>query len=347
MAEPATLKVDRVTKVFSARHGLRGRSETRAVDAVSLEVHPQESFGLVGESGSGKTTLGRMIVNLTAPSAGSIEYAGASVAGLSGGERRRYQRAVQMIFQNTSGSLNARRRIGSILRDPLEIHDVVPRSAIPDELERLVGLVGLPATILRRYPHELSSGQRQRVGIARALSLRPQLVVADEPVSALDASVGAQVLNLLRDLTADLGVAFIFISHDLRAVTFMSDRIGVMYGGQLMEVGPREAVIGRPAHPYTAGLLASAPGAQGRGRALTRLAGELGTAPAAGCRFAPRCSLRASLGSPSACVERTPPARGRRAGARGRLSFRTDDRVGTDGGAMRKRGDRMPIGGDR
>jgi oligopeptide/dipeptide ABC transporter ATP-binding protein len=306
MLESATLKVDGVTKIFTARHGLRGRSETTAVDAVSLEIQPRESFGLVGESGSGKTTLGRMIVKLTEPTEGSIEYAGEPITGLHGSDLRRYQRSVQMVFQNTSGSLNARRRIGSILRDPLEIHDVVPRSEIPAELRHLVGLVGLPATILRRYPHELSSGQRQRVGIARALSLRPQLVVADEPVSALDASVAAQVLNLLRDLTAELGVAFIFISHDLRAVTFMSDRIGVMYGGQLMEVGTREAVITRPAHPYTAGLLASAPGATGSGHALTRLAGELVAGATAACRFAPRCPLRARLGSPAVCEEVRP-----------------------------------------
>jgi peptide/nickel transport system ATP-binding protein len=309
MLEPATLKLDGVTKIFSARHGLRARSETIAVDAVSLEVAPQESFGLVGESGSGKTTLGRMIVNLAKPTAGSIEYAGAPISGLRGADLHRYQRSVQMVFQNTSGSLNARRRIGSILRDPLEIHTVVPRSSIPSELEMLVGLVGLPTSILRRYPHELSSGQRQRVGIARALSLRPQLVVADEPVSALDASVAAQVLNLLRDLTADLGVSFIFISHDLRAVTFMSDRIGVMYGGQLMEVGTREAVITRPAHPYTAGLLASAPGAMGDA-ALTHLKGELGGAATPGCRFAPRCSLRTSLGSPAVCEEERPALEG-------------------------------------
>jgi len=305
------LELRGLTKEFRSGGLLGGRSVVTAVDDVSLTLNPGEALGLVGESGSGKTTVGRLIVRLLEPSAGEIRVRGRDVAGLAGNDLLAYRRQVQMIFQNSQTSLNPRRRLRSILADAYQIHGL----ASGDELERrtadLLERVGLSTSMLDRYPHQFSGGQRQRIGIARALSVDPALVVADEPVSALDVSVQAQVLNLFSELRRDLGLALVFISHDLRAVYFLCERVAVLYLGRLVEVAPRRVLLERPAHPYTRALTTSIPAFQ-PGGGLTRqvIRGEIGDAgPAGGCNFAPRCELWRSLGEPARCRTERPALR--------------------------------------
>ena len=226
---------------------------------------------------------------------------------LAGSELKAYRRKVQMIFQNPYSAFNPRRRVRDILTDAFAIHHLPYSGTVVDEAARLLDRVGLSAEMLDRYPHQFSSGQRQRLGIARALSARPEFLVADEPVSALDVSVQAQVLNLLRSLQAELGLTMLFISHDLRAVTFICQQVAVLYAGRLMEVGLTRAVVGDPLHPYTEALLNSAPRVGAR-RAAKVIAGELGTrsADGVGCPFAPRCDLRKAMNSPSECTNVQP-----------------------------------------
>ncbi|GJE01229.1 ABC transporter ATP-binding protein [Methylobacterium isbiliense] len=278
LAEPI-LEVRDLAVHFATPHGT-----LRAVDGVSLSLRRGETLGLVGESGCGKSTLGRAILRLVEPTAGSIRLAGTDVTGLGRAALRPLRRIAQMVFQDPFASLDPRWTIGRLLAEPLVIHGIGDRAGRAARVRDLLDRVGLPADAAARYPHELSGGQRQRVGIARALALDPRLIVLDEAVSALDVSVQAQVLNLLDDLQASLGLAYLFISHDLAVVDHVADRIAVMLGGRLVETGPRARITARPLHPYTQDLLDAVPGR----RARLRDDGE-GEAVPGGCPFAHRC----------------------------------------------------------
>jgi peptide/nickel transport system ATP-binding protein len=279
---------------LSRHYGARGGRVVRAVDGVSLTIGEGETFGLVGESGSGKSTLGRLILNLEPASGGYVRFAGADPAKLDKAGLRTLRRQMQVVFQDPYGSLDTRWTIGRILAEPFAIHGIGTRGERPARVAALLDLVGLDPVLAERYPHQLSGGQRQRVAIARAMALEPRFLVADEAVSALDVSVRAQVLNLLQDLQRKLGLASLFIGHDLHVVRHVSDRIGVMYLGRLVEVGPSDALFAEPAHPYTRALIAAIPRPDPRGRQRTaRLEGEIPSAAAlpAGCRFHTRCPL--------------------------------------------------------
>ena len=295
-AVPALAVVD-VRKEYVVRRGFfrRGSDTVRAVDGVSLSVDRGETLGLVGESGCGKSTLARIIVRLVTPSAGRISLDGQDVTHLRRAEVLAYRRKVQMIFQDPYSSLNPRMSARALLREPFLIHDLVPTGEIAGEVERLLVQVGLPPDTLARYPHEFSGGQRQRLAIARALAVSPQVVVADEPVSALDVSIRAQVLNLLADLQEAYSLAYVFISHDIAAVAYLGHRIAVMYLGAIVESGPARDILRHPQHPYTELLLAAvpAPHPRLRSRAVRRSAGEVAVLHGVprGCRFATRCPI--------------------------------------------------------
>ncbi len=238
----------------------KSRGEVRAVDDVSLDLQAGETLGLVGESGSGKSTLGRLILRLIEPTSGSVRFEGHDLLAASAGEMRRLRRDMQIIFQDPFASLDPRYRVEDIIAEPLIIHGKTNRrSGIRAKVVELLGAVGLDESILRRFPHEFSGGQRQRIGIARALALRPKFIVADEPVSALDVSVGAQIVNLLAQLQRDFGLTYLFISHSMPVVRYLSTRIAVMYRGKIVEVGPSERITERPEHPYTRSLLEATP----------------------------------------------------------------------------------------
>ncbi|GLY93776.1 ABC transporter ATP-binding protein [Actinoplanes sp. NBRC 103695] len=290
--------------LLSIRGLVKNYGQVSAVADVSFDVAPGETFGLVGESGCGKSTVGRLAVGLERPSAGRITLDGTDIAGLSGRERRRMHRQVQLMFQDSYAAMNPRMRVDAILAEPLEIQKVGDRRA---RIDTLLDQVGLSRQVLERYPHEFSGGQLQRIGLARSLALHPRLIVGDEPVSALDVSIQAQVLNLMRDLQQELGLAYVFISHDLSVVDYMADRIGVMYLGKLVEVGPAGDVVRNARHPYTRALIDAVPtidaptveGLTADGRARERIAieGELPSAlnPPTGCRFRTRCPLAAEI----------------------------------------------------
>lgn len=274
------------------------RRYVHAVDDVSFDIRPGEVLGIVGESGSGKTTLGKLLLRLTDPDSGSIRFAGQDLVPLRGQPLARLRPQLQVVFQNPFSSLSPRLRVLDVVAEPLRAHRVVGRRDIPGEVLRLLERVGLGSQHLRRYPHELSGGQAQRVAIARALALRPRLLVLDEPTSALDVSVQAQILLVLEELRAREGLTYLFISHDLSVVHHISDRIGVMYLGKLVEVGPAAEVFARPLHPYTQALLGALPRPDFTARReLTVLAGTVPSpvSPPAGCRFRPRCPLAADV----------------------------------------------------
>ena len=260
MSEPL-LEVRDLVKHFPQRAGVFGRvvGQLRAVDGVSFTLAAGEALGLVGESGCGKTTTGRCIMRLVEPTSGSVRFRGRELIGLSQGALRPLRRELQMIFQDPYGSLNPRMTVGDILTEPYEVHRLARGSEARDRAAALLDQVGLPRDALQRYPHQFSGGQRQRICIARALTLSPALIVCDEPVSALDVSVQAQVLNLLRDLQRERGMAYLFISHDLAVVAHLCQRVAVMYLGEIVELGPVEAIYQRPLHPYTQALLSAIP----------------------------------------------------------------------------------------
>ena len=251
----ALIEVHNLTKIF------RGHAEVRAVDDVSLDIHAGETLGLVGESGSGKSTLGRLILRLIEPTSGSIRFDSHDVTSSGHSRMTQWRREMQIIFQDPFASLDPRFRVEDIIAEPLLIHERnrMNQSERRARVAELLHAVGLDESALRRYPHEFSGGQRQRIGIARSLALRPKFIVCDEPVSALDVSVGAQVVNLLAELQREFGLTYLFISHSMPVVRYLSTRIAVMYRGKIMEVGPTEQVIERPSHEYTRKLLAATP----------------------------------------------------------------------------------------
>jgi len=278
-----------------------------AVADVSFDVHRGETLGIVGESGCGKTTIGRLVVGLDSATAGQINFEGKDLAKSSRREYRRERRKIQLMFQDSYSSLDPRMRAGSILREPLVVQGIGNKVEQQKRVEEMLDHVGLPRTALDRYPHEFSGGQRQRLGFARALILQPDLIVADEPVSALDVSIQAQVLNLMRELQREMGLTYLFISHDLAVVRYLSNKIGVMYLGKLVEVGPADEVYLTPAHPYTQGLIDSAPVADPQAEQAKVDAGVRGELPSAihppsGCRFRTRCPLAQEI-----CAEVEPP----------------------------------------
>jgi peptide/nickel transport system ATP-binding protein len=286
------IRAERLSRSFAPR-GLfaRGRS-VQAVNDVSLTVGRGEAVGLVGESGSGKSTIGRLLLGLMPPSSGQVRLEGADLAQLRGAAMRRARRRMQLVFQDPYASLDPRRRIGAQIADGLAIHRILPSAERPARVAALLEQVGLPANHAARFPHEFSGGQRQRIAIARALATEPEFLVADEPVSALDVSVQAQVLLLLADLRSRLGLGMLFISHDLAVVRSLCDRVIVLYLGRVMEAGPASAVLEAPRHPYTRALLSASPGldmARRRTRLLLQGDPPSPANPPSGCVFHTRC----------------------------------------------------------
>ncbi|WP_329014585.1 MULTISPECIES: ABC transporter ATP-binding protein [unclassified Streptomyces] len=293
------LEVSGLTKHFPVKGGFpirRTIGAVQAVDGVDLSVRVGESFGLVGESGCGKSTTGRLITRLMEPTAGTISYRGKDISHASRRELAPIRSEIQMIFQDPYSSLNPRQTVGKIISGPMEINGIEPPGGREKRVRELLEIVGLNPEHFNRFPHEFSGGQRQRIGVARALALEPKLIVADEPVSALDVSIQAQVVNLLQKVQRELGIAFLFIAHDLAIVRHFSQRVAVMYLGKIIEVGDRDSIYTRPRHPYTHALLSAVPevsvaGEQAPARERIRLAGDVPSPidPPSGCRFRTRC----------------------------------------------------------
>jgi oligopeptide/dipeptide ABC transporter ATP-binding protein len=291
------VEVQRLSKFFPVRSGTLWRRQTgavQAVDNVNLQILPGETLGLVGESGCGKSTLGRLLIRLVQPTSGKILFDGGDITTLAGKALRERRRAMQIIFQDPFGALNPRMSVEDIVMEPLLIHGARPDADTRRRVDDMLRMVGLPARARERFPHEFSGGQRQRIGIARALILRPRFVVCDEPVSALDVSVQAQIVNLLQDLQGELGLTFLFIAHDLSVVKHISDRVAVMYLGKVVEIADKRKIYAAPLHPYTQALIAAVPVLRPQDRARgrrTRLAGDIPSAlrPPPGCRFHTRC----------------------------------------------------------
>ena len=312
------LEAQNLTKHFPLRRGLFGADPgaVRAVDGVNFTIEAGRTLGVVGESGCGKSTTAKLVLKLEEPTAGEIRFEGRALQTLDAAGLRQYRRSVQAVFQDPFASLNPRMRVGAIIAEPLVTNESLPAAQVRERVARLLDLVGLPGRSANLFPHEFSGGQRQRIAIARALALSPKLVVLDEPVSALDVSIRAQILNLLVDLQRDLGLAYLFIAHDLAAVAHMSHVIAVMYLGQLVEYGPAKTVATDPKHPYTQALFSAAlPSHPDESRDEIILTGEVPSPvnPPSGCRFHPRCphvlprcapevpALRTTFGREVAC----------------------------------------------
>jgi oligopeptide/dipeptide ABC transporter ATP-binding protein len=290
----ALLEVENLVKHFVAGRSVLGRPTAfiKAVDGVSFSVDAGKTLALVGESGCGKSTVSRLVLRLIEPDSGRIRFEGRDLLALDANQLRAFRRDAQIIFQDPYASLNPRMTVGQILTEPLALHDLVPSSARRERVDELLRLVGLEPRFARRYPHEFSGGQRQRIAIARALAVEPKLIICDEPVSALDVSIRSQILNLLRDLQDRLGLAYIFVSHDLAVVKHIADRVAVMNLGGIVEIAEAEALFASPRHPYSRALLSAIPVPKPRAKRIRIvLQGEMPSAlnPPSGCRFHTRC----------------------------------------------------------
>ncbi|CAN5731357.1 dipeptide ABC transporter ATP-binding protein [soil metagenome] len=316
------LELEGLQVYFPIKSGLildRHVGDLQAVDGVDLSVKRGETLGLVGESGCGKSTLARAVIRIYDPTGGRIRFDGEDITELRGEALRKIRSRMQMIFQDPYASLNPRMTIGSMLEEPMRVHDIKRGKEAQAEVRRLLEIVGLPPNALNRYPHEFSGGQRQRAGIARALAVRPEFVAADEPVSALDVSIQAQIVNLLGQLQRDFGLTYLFIAHDLSVVRNISDRIAVMYLGRIVELSPSADLYREPLHPYTHALVSAVPIAdpqveQSRRRIILRGDVPSPVNPPSGCRFHTRCWLRRELNDPEICVTDDPALREMRPG---------------------------------
>ncbi|QKE84047.1 dipeptide ABC transporter ATP-binding protein [Arthrobacter sp. NEB 688] len=317
------LSANNLVKHYPIKKGVLRRTvgHVKAVDGVSFDLHKGETLGIVGESGCGKSTLGRLLMRLEEPTAGSVQFGGQDWSGASARETRRLRRDIQIVFQDPYTSLNPRMTVGDIIGEPLEIHpDVVPKGGRRQRVQELLDLVGLNPEHINRYPHQFSGGQRQRIGIARGIALNPKVLICDEPVSALDVSVQAQVVNLMEKLQDELGLAYVFIAHDLSVVRHISDRVGVMYLGRMAELGEEDEVYSRPTHPYTQALLSAVPvpdpTLRGKREQIV-LVGDVPSPanPPSGCRFHTRCWKAQDL-----CSQEEPQLEVREDGSGGHLS---------------------------
>jgi oligopeptide transport system ATP-binding protein len=310
------VEVDHLKMYFPIRAGIfqTVRGTVHAVDDISFEIRRGETFGLVGESGCGKSTTGRALIRLYDPTAGTVLFDGKDLTKLKTGDLRRMRRRMQIIFQDPYGSLDPRMPVSSIIGEALDTHKLAQGPARTKRIQQLLEMVGLSANYVSRYPHEFSGGQRQRIGVARALAVEPEFIVCDEPISALDVSIQAQVLNLLSDLREQLGLTYLFIAHDLSVVRHISDRVAVMYLGKIVELGPPDELYAAPGHPYTRALLSAVPvpdPATERKRKRVILTGDVPSPvnPPPGCRFHTRCWLYERLGKPENCRTEDPPLR--------------------------------------